>query len=167
MDGIVTASASLKSLLQELKERTNQEAESLRSQLQNSVQTTLVQNPIVGQPQILRIFDSNRIQTYSIEVLDPESFKPLPTNTVSASKVSPLLPVCPLTSTHFKRFILNFLYPIIILLFFLKCENCGREGTLECSGCHVVHYCSSFCQKKDWPNHQVQTHFQLRIDHFE
>jgi len=82
----VNASASLKSLLQEIKERTNQEAESLRSQLQNSVQTTLVQNPIVGQPQILRIFDSNRIQTYSIEVLDPESFKPLPTNTVSISK---------------------------------------------------------------------------------
>ncbi len=87
VENIITAGTTLRSLVQEMKERTNQETESLRSQLQNSVQTTLVQNPIVGQPQILRIFDSNRIQTYSIEVLDPESFKPMQSNTTGMSKV--------------------------------------------------------------------------------
>ncbi|XP_076847035.1 deformed epidermal autoregulatory factor 1 homolog isoform X2 [Brachyhypopomus gauderio] len=34
------------------------------------------------------------------------------------------------------------------------CVNCGREASCECAGCHKVHYCSSFCQKKDWKDHQ-------------
>lgn len=34
------------------------------------------------------------------------------------------------------------------------CVNCGREASNECAGCHKVHYCSSFCQKKDWRDHQ-------------
>ncbi|XP_036432376.1 deformed epidermal autoregulatory factor 1 homolog [Colossoma macropomum] len=34
------------------------------------------------------------------------------------------------------------------------CVNCGREASNECAGCHKVHYCSSFCQKKDWKDHQ-------------
>ncbi|XP_066524781.1 deformed epidermal autoregulatory factor 1 homolog isoform X2 [Hoplias malabaricus] len=34
------------------------------------------------------------------------------------------------------------------------CVNCGREASNECTGCHKVHYCSSFCQKKDWKDHQ-------------
>ncbi|XP_007235195.3 deformed epidermal autoregulatory factor 1 homolog isoform X1 [Astyanax mexicanus] len=34
------------------------------------------------------------------------------------------------------------------------CVNCGREASNECTGCHKVHYCSSFCQKKDWTDHQ-------------
>ncbi|XP_035379623.1 deformed epidermal autoregulatory factor 1 homolog isoform X2 [Electrophorus electricus] len=34
------------------------------------------------------------------------------------------------------------------------CVNCGREASSECAGCHKVHYCSSFCQKKDWKDHQ-------------
>ncbi|XP_072528425.1 deformed epidermal autoregulatory factor 1 homolog [Salminus brasiliensis] len=34
------------------------------------------------------------------------------------------------------------------------CVNCGREASNECAGCHKVHYCSSFCQKKDWKEHQ-------------
>jgi hypothetical protein len=130
VDSLSTATASLKAIVQEMRDRTNQEVDNLRSQLQNSVQTTLVQNPVVGHPQILRIFDSNRIQTYSIEVLDPDSFKPMQSNSSSLS----------------------------------KCENCGRDGSLECSGCHVVHYCSSFCQKKDWPLHQAACQDQLHVE---
>ncbi|XP_062859567.1 deformed epidermal autoregulatory factor 1 homolog isoform X2 [Trichomycterus rosablanca] len=34
------------------------------------------------------------------------------------------------------------------------CVNCGREASSECAGCHKVYYCSSFCQKKDWKDHQ-------------
>ncbi|TSK13471.1 Protein-glucosylgalactosylhydroxylysine glucosidase [Bagarius yarrelli] len=34
------------------------------------------------------------------------------------------------------------------------CVNCGREASSECAGCHKVHYCSNFCQKKDWKDHQ-------------
>ena len=32
--------------------------------------------------------------------------------------------------------------------------NCGREALSECTGCHRVSYCSSFCQRKDWTSHQ-------------
>ncbi|XP_072165634.1 deformed epidermal autoregulatory factor 1 homolog [Diadema setosum] len=35
-----------------------------------------------------------------------------------------------------------------------SCANCGREATSECTGCHRVSYCSGFCQRKDWSNHQ-------------
>ncbi|XP_072016171.1 deformed epidermal autoregulatory factor 1 homolog isoform X2 [Amphiura filiformis] len=34
------------------------------------------------------------------------------------------------------------------------CMNCGREALSECTGCHRVSYCSSFCQRKDWTSHQ-------------
>ncbi|XP_078000210.1 deformed epidermal autoregulatory factor 1 homolog isoform X3 [Glandiceps talaboti] len=34
------------------------------------------------------------------------------------------------------------------------CVNCGREALSECTGCHRVSYCSSFCQRKDWASHQ-------------
>ncbi|KAJ8417096.1 hypothetical protein AAFF_G00283230 [Aldrovandia affinis] len=34
------------------------------------------------------------------------------------------------------------------------CVNCGREATSECTGCHKVNYCSVFCQRKDWKDHQ-------------
>ncbi len=37
---------------------------------------------------------------------------------------------------------------------FQTCMNCGREALSECTGCHRVSYCSSFCQRKDWSNHQ-------------
>ncbi|XP_065051637.1 deformed epidermal autoregulatory factor 1 homolog [Rhopilema esculentum] len=35
-----------------------------------------------------------------------------------------------------------------------NCQNCDRDALLECTGCHRVYYCSQFCQKKDWINHQ-------------
>uniref|UniRef100_A0A671KVG4 Acid trehalase-like protein 1 n=1 Tax=Sinocyclocheilus anshuiensis TaxID=1608454 RepID=A0A671KVG4_9TELE len=35
------------------------------------------------------------------------------------------------------------------------CVNCGREASSECAGCHKVHYCSGFCQRKDWKEHQL------------
>ncbi|XP_058859217.1 deformed epidermal autoregulatory factor 1 homolog isoform X3 [Acipenser ruthenus] len=34
------------------------------------------------------------------------------------------------------------------------CVNCGREAMNECTGCHKVNYCSTFCQRKDWKDHQ-------------
>ncbi|XP_075422929.1 deformed epidermal autoregulatory factor 1 homolog isoform X2 [Ascaphus truei] len=35
-----------------------------------------------------------------------------------------------------------------------SCINCGREALNECTGCHKVNYCSIFCQRKDWKDHQ-------------
>ncbi|KAM9221459.1 deformed epidermal autoregulatory factor 1 homolog isoform 3-T3 [Dugong dugon] len=35
-----------------------------------------------------------------------------------------------------------------------SCANCGREALSECTGCHKVNYCSTFCQRKDWKDHQ-------------
>ncbi|KAM4723106.1 LOW QUALITY PROTEIN: deformed epidermal autoregulatory factor 1 homolog [Rhinophrynus dorsalis] len=35
-----------------------------------------------------------------------------------------------------------------------SCVNCGREALNECTGCHKVNYCSTFCQRKDWKDHQ-------------
>uniref|UniRef100_A0A4W6FHP1 Deformed epidermal autoregulatory factor 1 homolog n=1 Tax=Lates calcarifer TaxID=8187 RepID=A0A4W6FHP1_LATCA len=34
------------------------------------------------------------------------------------------------------------------------CVNCGREAMSECTGCRKVNYCSTFCQRKDWKDHQ-------------
>uniref|UniRef100_UPI0037E8E09C deformed epidermal autoregulatory factor 1 homolog n=1 Tax=Semicossyphus pulcher TaxID=241346 RepID=UPI0037E8E09C len=34
------------------------------------------------------------------------------------------------------------------------CVNCGRVAMSECNGCHKVNYCSAFCQRKDWKDHQ-------------
>ncbi|KAM6973730.1 deformed epidermal autoregulatory factor 1 homolog [Aplochiton taeniatus] len=34
------------------------------------------------------------------------------------------------------------------------CVNCGRLAMSECTGCHKVNYCSTFCQRKDWKEHQ-------------
>ncbi|XP_041795648.1 deformed epidermal autoregulatory factor 1 homolog isoform X2 [Chelmon rostratus] len=34
------------------------------------------------------------------------------------------------------------------------CVNCGRVAMNECTGCHKVNYCSTFCQRKDWRDHQ-------------
>ncbi|XP_070827762.1 deformed epidermal autoregulatory factor 1 homolog isoform X1 [Chaetodon trifascialis] len=34
------------------------------------------------------------------------------------------------------------------------CVNCGRVAMSECTGCHKVNYCSTFCQRKDWRDHQ-------------
>nr|XP_019934163.1 PREDICTED: deformed epidermal autoregulatory factor 1 homolog [Paralichthys olivaceus] len=34
------------------------------------------------------------------------------------------------------------------------CVNCGRMAMSECTGCHKVNYCSTFCQRKDWRDHQ-------------
>lgn len=28
------------------------------------------------------------------------------------------------------------------------CVNCGRVAMSECTGCHKVNYCSTFCQRK-------------------
>ncbi|XP_047237101.1 deformed epidermal autoregulatory factor 1 homolog isoform X2 [Girardinichthys multiradiatus] len=34
------------------------------------------------------------------------------------------------------------------------CVNCGRMAMSECTGCRKVNYCSTFCQRKDWKDHQ-------------
>ncbi|XP_027950036.1 deformed epidermal autoregulatory factor 1 homolog isoform X3 [Eumetopias jubatus] len=35
-----------------------------------------------------------------------------------------------------------------------SCVNCGREALSECTGCHKVNYCSTFCQRKNRPSPQ-------------
>ncbi|KAG5682646.1 hypothetical protein PVAND_011985 [Polypedilum vanderplanki] len=35
-----------------------------------------------------------------------------------------------------------------------NCWNCGRKANETCSGCNSARYCGSFCQHKDWSNHQ-------------
>lgn len=37
-----------------------------------------------------------------------------------------------------------------------RCGNCNREAFSECTGCRRISYCSPFCQRKDWVNHQDQ-----------
>ncbi|XP_025424625.1 deformed epidermal autoregulatory factor 1 [Sipha flava] len=39
-----------------------------------------------------------------------------------------------------------------------KCANCNRDAFAECSLCRRTPYCSTFCQSKDWNNHQVECH---------
>ncbi len=37
---------------------------------------------------------------------------------------------------------------------------CPFFGTLKCSGCELRHYCSRKCQKKEWPQHKDQCHYE-------
>jgi Sec-independent protein translocase protein TatA len=111
VDKITQAALLMKQMVKDMKERTHQETESLRSQLQEQqelqnlhslAQSQQVQQQqqqqaqitvdgitrnLIESPQILRIFDSNRIQTYSIEVLDPETFKQLQAAQPTTAKV--------------------------------------------------------------------------------
>lgn len=116
VEKLASAAGMMKTMLQELKDRTQQETDSLRSQLQEQQELQNLQNlqnqqqqqqaqqqqqqqaqhqitvggiarNIIESPQILRIFDSNRIQTYSIEVLDPETFKQLQAAQATTAKV--------------------------------------------------------------------------------
>ena len=43
----------------------------------------------------------------------------------------------------------EFLQPKIIL-----CNSCDLQGSLRCSRCREVYYCSTQCQKSDWKNHK-------------
>lgn len=35
------------------------------------------------------------------------------------------------------------------------CTMCDNVGTMVCSGCKSIHYCSKACQKIDWPIHKI------------
>lgn len=35
-----------------------------------------------------------------------------------------------------------------VLVLQQMCVNCGRVAMSECTGCHKVNYCSTFCQRK-------------------
>jgi hypothetical protein len=35
------------------------------------------------------------------------------------------------------------------------CTMCDGNGTLLCSGCKSIHYCSAGCQRMDWPVHKI------------
>ncbi|CAB0038357.1 unnamed protein product [Trichogramma brassicae] len=36
------------------------------------------------------------------------------------------------------------------------CVNCNRDAYAECSLCRRTPYCSAFCQRKDWNQHQIE-----------
>jgi len=53
------------------------------------------------------------------------------------------------------------------LLTFMQAKNCEKckavfYGTLVCSGCQAVSYCSKKCQKLDWPNHKAVCQNKLK-----
>lgn len=35
------------------------------------------------------------------------------------------------------------------------CTTCDNQGRLVCGGCKSIHYCSTACQKVDWPVHKI------------
>uniref|UniRef100_A0A3B4G006 DEAF1 transcription factor n=1 Tax=Pundamilia nyererei TaxID=303518 RepID=A0A3B4G006_9CICH len=43
------------------------------------------------------------------------------------------------------------------------CVNCGRVAMSECTGCHKVNYCSTFCQRKVRLNSHCQPYHRLSL----
>jgi len=39
---------------------------------------------------------------------------------------------------------------------FKKCRKCKKDASKRCTGCFLVWYCSSDCQRSDWRDHKVQ-----------
>lgn len=43
------------------------------------------------------------------------------------------------------------------------CDSCGTLTKLRCSGCQVIHYCSSQCQNDKWAEHKLSCKTKLYI----
>lgn len=47
-------------------------------------------------------------------------------------------------------------WPVVIKGPVCEIKNCYRLADSHCGRCKKSHYCSQFCQKKDWPNHKTK-----------
>ncbi|NXP15606.1 TDRD1 protein, partial [Thinocorus orbignyianus] len=44
------------------------------------------------------------------------------------------------------------------------CHHCGLFGSLRCSQCKQIYYCSAACQRKDWSTHSVVCEPELQLN---
>uniref|UniRef100_A0A8C3PH90 Tudor domain containing 1 n=1 Tax=Calidris pygmaea TaxID=425635 RepID=A0A8C3PH90_9CHAR len=55
-------------------------------------------------------------------------------------------------SIGYEKSLFNSLVPVPQMR---TCHHCGLFGSLRCSQCKQIYYCSADCQKKDWSTHSV------------
>ncbi|XP_045101440.1 deformed epidermal autoregulatory factor 1-like isoform X1 [Portunus trituberculatus] len=123
-------------LLDELRERTRQETLNLRQKLQQEKDEALAQAKI--EAQLSNIAKSS--EGFLVQVREDDgnqSLQPIMLDSL-ISNTPTLNSVAPINGVQKKQ-----------------CVNCNRESDFECSGCQNRAYCSSFCQRRDWPSHQA------------
>lgn len=122
-------------LLDGLRDKTRQETLNLRQKLQQEKDEALTQAKI--EAQLSNIAKSS--EGFLVQVREDDgnqSLQPIMLDSLISS-VPALNPAPPINGVQ------------------KKCVNCNRESDFECSGCQNRAYCSSFCQRRDWPSHQA------------
>lgn len=121
-------------LLDELRDRTRQETLTLRQKLLQEKEEAVTQTKI--EAQLSNMAKSS--EGFLVQVREDDgnqSLQPIMLDSLISS-VPALNPAPPINGVQ------------------KKCVNCNRESDFECSGCQNRPYCSSFCQRRDWPSHQ-------------
>ncbi|XP_068201108.1 deformed epidermal autoregulatory factor 1 [Palaemon carinicauda] len=132
--GLERSVSGARNLLEELKERTQQEAYNIRQKLLSEKEDAVTQAKLEAQFSSM----AKSSEGFLVQVRDEDtgqSLQPIMLDSLISNMPS-LNPVPAINSIR------------------KKCVNCNRESELECSGCHNKTYCSDFCQRRDWINHQ-------------
>lgn len=132
--GLERSVSGARALLEELKDRTEQETLELRRKLLQEKDEAVTQAKLEAQLSNM----TKPSEGFLVQVRDDDgnqSLQPIMLDSL-ISNVPTLKPAPPINGVK------------------KKCVNCNRESELECSGCHNRAYCSDFCQRRDWANHQ-------------
>nr|XP_053635272.1 LOW QUALITY PROTEIN: deformed epidermal autoregulatory factor 1-like [Cherax quadricarinatus] len=134
--GLEQSVSGARVLLEELRERTQQEALELRQKLLQEKDEAVSQAKF--EAQLSNMAKSS--EGFLVQVREDDgsqSLQPIMLDSLISS-VPDLNPAPPINGVR------------------KKCVNCNRESESECSGCHNRAYCSDFCQRRDWANHQSE-----------
>ncbi|XP_045618835.1 deformed epidermal autoregulatory factor 1 [Procambarus clarkii] len=132
--GLERSVSGARVLLEELRERTQQETFDLRQKLLEEKDEAVTQAKF--EAQLSNMAKSS--EGFLVQVREDDgsqSLQPIMLDSL-ISNVPSLNPAPPINGVR------------------KKCVNCNRESELECSSCHNRAYCSDFCQRRDWANHQ-------------
>ncbi|XP_066975898.1 deformed epidermal autoregulatory factor 1 isoform X1 [Macrobrachium rosenbergii] len=134
--GLERSVSAARTLLEELKERTQQDAYDVRQKLLSEKEDAVTQAKLEAQFSSM----AKSSEGFLVQVRDEDTGQSLQPIMLD-SLISNMPSLTPAPAINGVR---------------KKCVNCNRESELECSGCHNKAYCSDFCQRRDWINHQSE-----------